>query len=77
VEMAGNFLERPLYSSSASVCSFCSMTIYSLSRYDGLETEHKSLYYVFVWVDVNLCTVTVIELIVFSYNEVTVQWGAV
>jgi hypothetical protein len=36
----------------------------SLSRYDDLETEHKSLYYVFVGVYVNLCTVTVIELIV-------------
>jgi hypothetical protein len=26
-----------------------------------------------VWVYVHLCTVTVIELIVFSYNEVIVQ----
>jgi hypothetical protein len=33
---------------------------------DGLETEQKSLYYVFVGVYVNLYTVTVIELIVFS-----------
>jgi hypothetical protein len=44
-----------------------------LSRYDGLETKQKCLLYVIVWVDVNLCTVTVIELIVFSYNEVIVQ----
>ena len=29
----------------------------------------KSLCYIFVYV--NLCTVTVIELIVFSYNEVS------
>jgi hypothetical protein len=39
----------------------------------GLETKHKSLYYVFVGVYVNLCTVAVIELIVFSYNEGIVQ----
>ena len=44
--------------------------MYSLSRYDSLQTKQKSLYYVFVGVYVNLCTVTVIELIVFSYNEV-------
>jgi hypothetical protein len=42
-----------------------------LSRYDDLETKQKSLFDVFVWV--NLSTVTVTELIVFSYNEVTVQ----
>ena len=41
---------------------------HSLSRYDGLETKQKSLCYVFVGVYVNLCTVMVIELIVFSYN---------
>ena len=37
--------------------------------------KQKSLYYVFVWVYiyVNLCKVTVIELIVFLYNEVIVQ----
>jgi hypothetical protein len=34
----------------------------------GLETKQKSLHYVFVSVYVNSCTVTVIELIVFSYN---------
>jgi hypothetical protein len=32
------------------------------------ETGQKSLCYVFVWVYVNLCTVKVIELIVFSYK---------
>jgi hypothetical protein len=43
--------------------------LHSLSRYDGLETEQKPLHYVFVdLVDVNLCTVTVIELIVFSWR---------
>ena len=41
---------------------------HSLSRCDGLETKQKSLCYVFVGVYVNLCTATVIELIVFSYN---------
>ena len=41
---------------------------HSLSRYNGLETKQKSLCYVFVSVHVELCTVTVIELIVFSYN---------
>jgi hypothetical protein len=40
------------------------------SKYDGLETKQNSLSdYVFVGVYVNLCTVTVIELFVFSYNE--------
>ena len=34
---------------------------------------NKTLCYVFVGVYVNLCTVTVIKLIVFSYNEVIVQ----
>jgi hypothetical protein len=47
-------------------------TNHSLSRSDVLETKQKSLYYIFVWVYVSLYTVTVIELIVFSYNEVTV-----
>jgi hypothetical protein len=42
-------------------------------RYDGVETKQRSLCYVFVGVYVNLCTVAVIELIVFSYNEVIVQ----
>jgi hypothetical protein len=41
------------------------------SRHDGLNTKQKSLCYVFVRVYVNLCTV--IELTVFSYNEVTVH----
>ena len=41
---------------------------HSLSRYDCLETELKALCCVVVWVYVNLCTVMVIELIVFSYN---------
>jgi hypothetical protein len=40
--------------------------IVKIDRYDGLATEQKSLYYVFVWVYANLCTVTVIEFIVFS-----------
>ena len=48
---------------------------HSLSRYGGLATKHKSLFNVFVGVYVNLCTVTVIELIVFSNNEVNVQWA--
>ena len=39
-----------------------------------LGTQQKSLLDVFVGVYVNLCTVTVIELIVFSYNEVIVQY---
>ena len=46
---------------------------YVIQRYDGLETKQKSMYDVFVCVYVNLCTVKVIELIVFWYNEVTVQ----
>jgi hypothetical protein len=42
---------------------------HGLSRYDALKTKQKCLLiYVFVWVHVNMCTVTVIELIVFSYN---------
>jgi hypothetical protein len=49
------------------------MRDHSLSRYDCLETKHKSFFDVFVGVYVNLCTVMVIELIVFSYNEVTAQ----
>jgi hypothetical protein len=44
---------------------------HSLSRYDGLKTEQEVL--VFISLDVNLCTAMVIELIVFSYNEVIVQ----
>jgi hypothetical protein len=47
---------------------FDTLTMHSLLRYGGLETKQESLYYVFVRVYVNLCTVTVIELIVFSYN---------
>jgi hypothetical protein len=31
------------------------------------------LCYVFIWVYISLCTVTVIELMVFSYIEVIVQ----
>ena len=45
-----------------------------LSRCDGLETKQKSLCYVFVGVYVNLCTVTVIELIVFSYIKEGTQF---
>jgi hypothetical protein len=41
--------------------------------YDQDMIKQKSLYHVFVGVYVNLCKVTVIELIVFSYNEVIVQ----
>jgi hypothetical protein len=41
--------------------------------YEGLKTKQKALYYVFVWVYVNLCTVKVIELNVFLYNEAIVQ----
>ena len=39
----------------------------------GLETWQKSWYYVFLWVSVNLCANTAIELIVFLYNEVIAQ----
>jgi hypothetical protein len=38
-----------------------------LSRYDGLETKQKSLFLSKFML--NLCMVTVIELIVFSYND--------
>jgi hypothetical protein len=31
---------------------------YSLSRYDSLETEQKSVCYIFIWVYTHLCTVT-------------------
>jgi hypothetical protein len=40
--------------------------IFFVERYKmvwRLETKQKSSHYVFVWVYVNLCTVTVIELI--------------
>ena len=64
-------------------------TGYSLSRYEGRETKQKPLYYVFVSVYlvslaaalcvevskvyVNLCTIMVIELIVFSRNKAIIQ----
>ena len=54
------------------ICIIC-VSSYVIQRYDGLETKQKSMYDVFVCVYVNLCTVKVIELIVFWYNEVTVQ----
>jgi hypothetical protein len=52
---------------------FKDRSYHSLSRYDGLVTKQKSLCHVLAGVFVNLCTVTVIELIVFSYNGVIVQ----
>jgi hypothetical protein len=39
---------------------------HSLSRHDCLQSERKSLYYIFVWDYVNLCTVAVIAITVFS-----------
>ena len=41
--------------------------IHSLSRYDGMGTKHKLLWFMLI------CTVMVLELIVFSYNYVIVQ----
>ena len=47
--------------------------LHSPSRYRGRKTKQKPLCYLFVRVYANLCTVTVIELIVFSHNKTIIQ----
>ena len=50
------------------------MIVYIIVYQDMMVwSEQKSLYYVFLWVYVNLFTATLSSLYLFSYNEVIVQ----